>query len=110
MGVRGDLVLLETAVRRRWDIDCKSAAETINKCLTDADPRVALRAAGIAALMESQNQKDEHKDLDEFSNRVLELANRLGVDVSAIRIGEASEERASQDDGGTIAGSSERAR
>ena len=104
MGVRGDLRLLETAVRRRWDIDCKAAARTINECLGDPDPRVALRAAGIAAMMESQNQKDEHKDLDEFSSRVLELANRLGVDVSAFRIGEATEEGASQDDGGIAAG------
>jgi hypothetical protein len=101
LGVRGDLILLETAVRRRWDIDCEAAARTINESLNDPDPRVALRAAGIAALMESQNQKDEHKELDEFSNRVLELANRLGVDVSSFRIGEATEERASQDDGRT---------
>ena len=92
MGVRGDLVLLETAVRRRWDVNCEQASKTINEHLSDPDPRVALRAAGIAALMESQNQKDEHKDLDDFSNRLLELANRLGVDVSSIGIGEAPEE------------------
>ena len=83
--------MLETAVRRRWAVNCEAAAETINRHLDDPDPRVALRAAGIAALMESQNQKDEHKDLDEFSGRLLALADRLGVDVSALRIGEASE-------------------
>ena len=59
---------------------------------------------------ESQNQEDEHKELDEFSNRVLELANRLGVDISAFRIGEATAEGASQDDGGVVARASERTR
>lgn len=91
MGVRGDLRLLETAVRRRWNIDTEAAAKTINDHLSDADPRVALRAAGIAAVMESQNQKDEHKELDEFSNRVIELAKRLGIDVGAFGVGQTIE-------------------
>ena len=94
MGVRGDLRLLETAVRRRWNIDTESAAKTINDHLNDPDPRVALRAAGIAAVMESQNQKDEHKELDEFSSRVIELATRLGIDVSALGVGQATSQAA----------------
>jgi hypothetical protein len=38
--------------------------------------------------MEAQNQRDEHKALDEFQNRVIELADRFGIDISAARIGE----------------------
>ena len=52
--------MLETAIRRRYPVDAARAAETVNAFLGDADPRVALRAAQIAAVMEGQNQKDEH--------------------------------------------------
>lgn len=52
--------MLETAVRRRYPVDADKAARTVNQFLDDPDPRAALRAAGIAALMEGQNQKDEH--------------------------------------------------
>ena len=60
MGVRGDLQMLETAIRRRYPVDAEKAARTVNQFLDDPDPRAALRAAAIAALMEGQNQKDEH--------------------------------------------------
>ncbi len=83
--------MLETAVRRRYPVNAEKAAETVNAHLDDPDPRVALRAAAIAAIMEGQNQKDEHKALDEFNNRVLELADRFGIDVTSARIGEASD-------------------
>lgn len=86
MGVRGDLRMLETAVRRRWDVNTENAARAVNAHLGDPDPRVALRAAAIAALMESQNQKDEHKAIDEFSTRVIQAAHRLGIDTSAFGI------------------------
>jgi len=52
--------MLETAIRRRYPVDAEKAARTVNQFLDDPDPRAALRAAGIAALMEGQNQKDEH--------------------------------------------------
>lgn len=52
--------MLETAIRRRYPVDAEKAARTINQHLDDPDPRVSLRAAGIAAMMEGQNQKDEH--------------------------------------------------
>ena len=52
--------MLETAIRRRYPVDSERAAATVNSFLGDADPRVALRAAQIAAVMEGQNQKDEH--------------------------------------------------
>ena len=64
MGVRGDLRLLEMAVKRRWKIDCEAAARTVNDLLRSPDERIAARAAAIAAVMEGQNQKDEHKVID----------------------------------------------
>ena len=79
MGVRGDLRLLETAVRRRYPIDAERAAETVNAHLNDPDPRVALRAASIAAIMEGQNQKDEHAQADALRRKLLELAIEYGA-------------------------------
>lgn len=52
--------MLETAIRRRYPVDAEKAARTVNQFLDDPDPRAALRAASIAAMMEGQNQKDEH--------------------------------------------------
>lgn len=99
MGVRGDLQMLETAVRRRWGVNTEQAAKTINEHLSDPDPRVSLRAAGIATLMEGQNQKDEHKAIDEFATRLLELAGRLGIDTSNLGIGQATAIGAASGDG-----------
>lgn len=107
MGIRGDLQMLEMAVRRRWNIDTEAAAKTINEHLGHRDPRVALRAAGIAAMMESQNQKDEHKELDEFSNRVIELARQLGVDVGAIGAGKDASQAAIASDAGSASAKAE---
>lgn len=84
MGVRGDLRMLETAVRRRWSIDTEKAAATVNSFLEDPDPRIAVRAAAIAVLMEAQNQKDEHKVIDvgiqQQHARLDAIAAELGVD------------------------------
>ena len=84
MGVRGDLRLLEMAVRRRFNIDTEKAAREVNELMSDPDPRVQLRALGIAALMESMNQKDEHKVIDgQLTARDSELsriASDLGID------------------------------
>jgi hypothetical protein len=84
MGVRGDLRLLEMAVRRRFNIDTEKAAREVNQLMSDPDPRVQLRALGIAALMESMNQKDEHKVIDgQLTARDSELsriASDLGID------------------------------
>jgi len=84
MGVRGDLRLLEMAVRRRFNIDTEKAAREVNELMSSPDPRVQLRALGIAALMESMNQKDEHKVIDgQLTARDSELsriASDLGID------------------------------
>lgn len=92
MGVRGDLQMLETAIRRRFPVDTAKAAETVNRHLADADPRAALRAASIAAMMESLNQKDEHKVIDvQFEQRNAQLdaiAADLGIEASLIAYAE----------------------
>lgn len=84
MGVRGELQALETAVRRRYPVDAVQAAKTVNAFLGSTDPRIALRAASIAAMMESQNQKDEHKAIDVSihldHNRLSQVAAELGID------------------------------
>lgn len=88
MGVRGDLVLLERAVRHRWKIDTEKAAATVNELLDSPDERIRARAAAIATVMESQNQKDEHKVIDvrvqTRHDQLPEIAADLGIEVSAI--------------------------
>jgi hypothetical protein len=64
MGVRGDLVLLERAVKRRWNIDLEKTASVVNKLLSSDDERIQARATAIAVQMEKQNQADEHKVVD----------------------------------------------
>jgi hypothetical protein len=82
------LLLLERAVKRRWNIDCEAAAQTVNDLLRSPDERIAARAAAIAAVMEGQNQKDEHKVLDVRvqirHDQLPGIAADLGVDIAAI--------------------------
>lgn len=80
--------MLESAIRRRFPVDCAKAAETVNEHLGSDDERIAMRAASIAALMESLNQKDEHKLVDvHIQQRDSELdaiAAELGVEAHLI--------------------------
>ena len=88
MGVRGDLRMLEMAVRRRWNINTDAAANTVNELLSSSDERIRARAAAIASVMEGQNQKDEHKIIDvnlQYTNdRVSKIAAELGIDPALI--------------------------
>ena len=75
--------MLETAIRRRYPVDAEKAARTVNQFLDDPDPRAALRAAAIAALMEGQNQKDEHhRAVIELERIRDQLATLLGPAVA----------------------------
>ena len=98
-----DLRLLQMSIKKRWDIqeDFRSVIiERLRKLIeTGLDDELALKAITQVRLLESQNQKDEHKDLDEFSNRVLELANRLGIETGDVGISDAIEGRTSGGDG-----------
>lgn len=88
MGVRGDLRLLETAVRRRFAVDTEKAVRQVNELMDSPDDRVRLRALQIATMMESMNQKDEHKVIDvrvtTRNDQLAEIAADLGIEVRAI--------------------------
>lgn len=105
MGVRGDLRLLETAIRRRFAVDTEKAARQVNDLMESDDHRVRVRALQLAALMESMNQKDEHKVIDvRVSTRhdqLVEIAADLGIEVGAI-------ENASRSAGGSDASAASR--
>lgn len=96
MGVRGNLRLLETAVRRRWLIDTEKTARVVNESLDSADERIKLRAATIAVVMEGQNQKDEqHADdmrMDAGRNRILALLGGSGPEEGPVVIEHRAEE------------------
>ena len=100
-----DIRLLHVAMKRRWEID-DDFREIIVSRLKDViqlgDDEIALKAIAESRHMEAQNQRDEHKALDEFSNRVLELADRFGIDVTALRSGQAITERAGDSDADAI--------
>ena len=88
MGIKGDLKTLETMVRRRYPINAKRAAEVVNDALESEDDRVRMRAATIAAMMEAQNQRDEHKVLDVRvqirHDQLPGIAADLGIPLSVI--------------------------
>lgn len=81
MGVRGDLRLLHQAITKRWLTDDlkELAVEACRMGLASRDPRAQQSALRNLIAMEQQNQKDEHLEANEFRNRVLELASRLGI-------------------------------
>lgn len=108
MGVRGDLRLLERAVRHRWNIDRQRTIEVVQKCLESADERIAVRAASILVQMEAQNQKDELSQANDFTRRLLELATRFNIDLSRIGAVEASAASAIGGDVGADATEAER--
>ena len=110
--IHDDLRLLDMAVKQRWDIGDEFREEIIRRLKTiiveGKDDELALKAISQARQMESQNQKDEHKKLDEFSQRVITLAGRLGIDLAAIGIGETSEDAASGGNAGFISAEEKR--
>jgi hypothetical protein len=86
-----DIRLLQVARKRRWEIDDSFRDLIVSRLRTvieEGDDEIALKAIAESRHMEAQNQRDEHKALDEFQNRVIELADRFGIDISAARIGE----------------------
>lgn len=92
-------------MQQRWpttDDQRRQVVERLIEIVLDPDSTVSeVTAAGrIIATFESQNQTDEHKELDEFSNRVLELAKRFGIVPSATKIGDSARGRARAGNGG----------
>lgn len=83
-----DIRLLAVARKRRWEIDDEFRDLIVSRLrvvIAEGDDDIALKAIAESRHMEAQNQRDEHKALDEFANRVIELADRFGIDVAAAR-------------------------
>jgi len=103
VGIRADLQMIERAVKRRWNFDRSLAEKAIEEGLKSRDPRVQVRALGIAVAMEKQNQADEHKVLDignqHNRDRLATLAERLGVDPILVTDGTVGEGFDSSSDG-----------
>lgn len=99
-----DLRLLGTALKRRWDISedfRDTIVDRLRDIVSNGDDEIALKAIVQARNMEAQNQRDEHKQLDEFSQRIITLATRLGVDLTPLGIGDQASERAGRGDADT---------
>ncbi len=81
---RGELVMVERAIRQRWPIppDVKQALidRLAGVIANSPDDRAVARAAGILVACEAQNQKDEAANLAHADRaRFLEVAQRLGL-------------------------------
>ena len=90
MGVRGELRMLSTAIRKRWLTDDLKplAIEAIERGLTCGDERAEQTAVRNLLMMESQNQGDEHKIVDvriqQEHDRLDAIATELGIDKGLI--------------------------
>jgi uncharacterized Ntn-hydrolase superfamily protein len=90
MGVRGEMRMIERAIKNRWLTDnLKSdALAAIKRGLNCGDDRAEQTAVRNLIAMEAQNQKDEHKVIDvRVQTRHDELAGiaaDLGIEVGAI--------------------------
>ena len=86
MGVRGELRMIGTAIRKRWLTDELKplAIEAIERGLQCGDERAEQTAVRNLLMMEAQNQGDEHKLVDvriqQEHDRLDAIAAELGVD------------------------------
>jgi hypothetical protein len=104
MGVRGDMRMIERAIRNRWLTDDlkQDAIDAVQRGLNCGDSRAEQTAVRNLIAMEQQNQKDEHKVIDvRVTTRHDELAGiaaDLGIEIGLI---EAAERAADFDTEGT---------
>lgn len=90
MGVRGDMRMLERAIKNRWlTEDLKEEAiETIRRGLRCGDSRAEQTAVRSLIAMEAQNQKDEHKVIDvrvvTRNDQIPAIAAELGIDLALV--------------------------
>lgn len=94
-----DTRMMAKALEQRWPINENARKAIISRLLRIvADPQSSPRevTAASKALMaaESQNQKDEHLQLDEFKQRILAIAERCGIDRTVLGIGQKASVRA----------------
>jgi hypothetical protein len=103
MGVRGEMRMIERAIKNRWLTDDlkADALAAIKRGLNSGDDRAEQTAVRNLIAMEAQNQKDEHKVIDvRVQTRHDELsgiAADLGIEIGAL-------EDATGTTGGSIAG------
>lgn len=72
--VRGDLKMVQTAIKQRWPITDEMrqlAAERLQGLLASPDDRTAAKAAQVLLQMDTINQRDEHhkEDLEAKQNQ-----------------------------------------
>jgi hypothetical protein len=84
--LRGDLRLVEIAVRKRWPIGDEMKTELVEKLASVAElgtNEEALRAISILIAMEGQNQRDDHLRGEAQSklDRLGEIAKDLGLEI-----------------------------
>ena len=90
MGVRGEMRMIERAIKNRWlTDDLKSdALAAIQRGLKCGDDRAEQTAVRNLIAMEAQNQKDEHKVIDvrvvTRNDQYDAIAAELGIEIGVI--------------------------
>ena len=90
MGVRGEMRMLERAIKNRWLTDDlkADALQAIKRGLNCGDDRAEQTAVRNLIAMEAQNQKDEHKVIDvrvqTRNDELAGIADDLGIEVGLI--------------------------
>ena len=90
MGVRGEMRMIERAIKNRWLTDDlkADALAAIQRGLRCSDDRAAQTAVRNLIAMEAQNQKDEHKVIDvrvtTRHDQLAGIAADLGIEVGLI--------------------------
>ena len=102
MGVRGDVRMVQTALRRfPTEILIEKAIEATLRGLESGDPRAEATAVKNVIAMESLNQRDEHKVIDvrvvTRNDQLPGIAAELGVDFHLV-------ERAARNASGSAGG------
>ena len=104
MGIN-DTRMEAKALTQRWPVTAEMRAAIVGRMMNvlisqDSSPREKTSAAKALMSAESQNQKDEqNQQLHSDRNRLLEIADRLGI---AGHLGGATEVGADRGDGLTI--------
>lgn len=89
MGVRGEMRMIESAIRRfPTELLIQKAVEATLRGLQSGDPRAEATAVRNVIAMEAMNQKDEHKVIDvrvtTRHDQLAGIAADLGIEVGLI--------------------------
>ncbi len=94
MAIR-DTRMMAKALEQRWPIKPEYREAIVRKLVQiianpSSSPREVTAATRALMAAESQNQEDEHKALSDFRQRIIDIAERCGINASVLRIGEAT--------------------